>query len=233
MSLLAFLTLGVMSTYLFMGRNLERLMSTQQQGVKSRRLIRQFTQDVGSAMELSPSSSATYLEFTVPTQRALANCVTTLAGTTVTCASTTGLVVGQWLTADGLAYGTSVTSIVNATTFVVSTPATASLGGATIQVVAPVRYTYSTANATLQRTYNGTNDPVQPLLANIDAAVTSPANGFGYFNQDGVSVAPSSPFLKQVEFAFTTASGSRSIGTRTSYSIISPRVILRNKPIIQ
>lgn len=233
MSLLGFLTLGVMSTYLFMGRNLERLMSTQQQGTKARRLTRQFTQDARSAMEFSPSSTSTLVEFTVPTQRSLSNCTTTLGGTTVTCASTTGLTAGQRLAADGLAYGTTVASVVNSTTFVISSAATASRGGVTVYVVIPVRYTYSAANATLQRMYNGANDPVQPLLTNIDASVTTPANGFGYFSQEGVAVSPGSPFLKQVEFVFTTASGNLSIGTKTSYTIVSPRVILRNKPIIR
>lgn len=233
MSLLAFLTLGVMSTYLFVGRNLERLMSTQQQGVKARRVIRQFTQDVGSALAFSPSSSSTYLEFAVPTQQVLSNCTTTSGSTTVTCASTSGLSAGQVLSSPALAYGTVVTSVTNATTFVASSAATATMGGGTIYVVIPVRYTYSTANATLQRNYNGIDDPTLPLLTNIDATVTSPANGFAYYNQDSVTVSASSPFLKQVEFAFTTASGNQAIGTRSSYTIVSPRVIVRNKPVLQ
>lgn len=233
MSLLAFLTLGVMSTYLFVGRNLERLMSTQQQGVKARRVIRQFTQDVGSAMTFSSSSSSTYLEFAVPAQLVLSACTTTLGSTTVTCASTTGLLAGHVLAGPGIPYGTVVASITNATTFVVSSSATATLGGSTLYVVIPVRYTYSTANATLQRNYNGVNDPTLPLLTSIDATVTSPANGFAYYDQEGVTVSPTSPFLKQVEFAFTTVSGNQAIGTRTSYTIVSPRVIVRNKPILQ
>ena len=239
MSLLAFLTLGVMSTYLFVGRNLERLMSTQQQGVKARRLIRQFTQDASSALSIAstsgPALSSSYLEFTVPTPLALANCTTTLASQTVTCTSTTGLAATHALTGSGVPNGTVVSSVTDGTTFVMSIKATATASGLTINAVVPVtvKYTYSSANATLVRNYNGVDNPTLPLLSNIDTTVVSPVNGFAFYNQEGVTVSPSSPFLKQVEFAFTTASGNAAIGLRTSYTIVSPRVILRNKPILQ
>ncbi len=239
MSLLAFLTLGVMSTYLFVGKNLERLMSTQQQGVKARRVIRQFTQDVGSALSIASTSgtalSSSYLEFTVPTQLALANCTTTSASKTVTCTSTTGLAATYALTGAGIPDGTVVSSVTNGTTFVMSIAATATASGVALNAVVPVtvKYTYSSANATLVRNYNGVDNPTLPLLSNIDTTVASPANGFAYYNQDGVTVSPTSPFLKQIEFAFTTASGNVALGLRTSYTIVSPRVILRNKPILR
>ena len=52
--------------------------------------------------------------------------VTTNATTTVTTASTTGLAVGQAITGTGIPAGATISSITNATTFVISTAATAS-----------------------------------------------------------------------------------------------------------
>lgn len=62
---------------------------------------------------------------------------TTNTSTTVTVASTTGLLVGMVLTATGITAGTTVASITNATTFVLSAAATATGAGLSIYATTP------------------------------------------------------------------------------------------------
>ena len=52
------LALGVISAYLFLGRNFTRLGNTQVQDVKARRALFYFTQDVSSASSLTSATSA-------------------------------------------------------------------------------------------------------------------------------------------------------------------------------
>ena len=59
------------------------------------------------------------------------NCVTT-SSTTVTCTSTSGLAAGMPLAGTGLAYGTTVASVTNGTTFVLSTAPTTPGSGITL-----------------------------------------------------------------------------------------------------
>src|SRR5258708_7184805 len=84
-SLMLFLSLGVITAYLFLGRNFTRLASTQQQDVKARRALFQFAQDVGKAISFT-STTTSNLTFTTPIT--LSGCSTTAASATVTCAST-------------------------------------------------------------------------------------------------------------------------------------------------
>jgi type II secretory pathway pseudopilin PulG len=91
MTLLAILSLAVITAYLFMGRNLERLGMTQQQDVAARRLLWQFTQDVGSANDFTSITSSN-LTFTVPTAGANATIsyVYTTGNSTLTRTDATG-----------------------------------------------------------------------------------------------------------------------------------------------
>ncbi len=57
-SLLAIVLAGVLAAYLFVGRNLTRLVNLQQQEVQSRRALRTFTQDVSAAISLSTGTSS-------------------------------------------------------------------------------------------------------------------------------------------------------------------------------
>ena len=65
-SLLAVVLAGVLAAYLFVGRNLTRLVNLQQQEVESRRVLRQFTQDVSAAMSLTTAISSPQLTLTKP-----------------------------------------------------------------------------------------------------------------------------------------------------------------------
>jgi prepilin-type N-terminal cleavage/methylation domain-containing protein len=64
--LLAIVLVGVLAAYLFVARNLTRLVNTQQQEVESRRTLRTFTQDVSAAIQLTTATSS-QLVFTKPT----------------------------------------------------------------------------------------------------------------------------------------------------------------------
>lgn len=57
---------GIMSAYLFVGRNLTRLVNFQRQEVESRRTLRQFTQDLSAAIQLTTATSSA-IALTKPT----------------------------------------------------------------------------------------------------------------------------------------------------------------------
>ncbi len=235
MSLLAFLLLGVMSTYIFVARNLERLMTTQKQDVRGRRALRQFTLDASAATAFTYTANATTtnLTFTVPSAITLANCTMTSGSATVTCTSTSGLTAGLAIVGTGVQPSATVSSVTNATTLLMSATASSSGTGRTISAAttSTVSYVYdtSTSNASFSRIANGITTL---LLDSINTGATTPANGFAFYDQNGNSMASSSPLVKQVEFSFTTYAGTATSGTQSSYVLVSPRVILRNKPLL-
>lgn len=158
-SLLAVVLAGVLAAYLFVGRNLTRLVNVQHQEIESRRTLRTFTQDLSAAIQLSTATD-TNLTLTKPAA----------AGGTVT-----------------------------------------------------VSYTYSSANRTLVRTEAGANNT---LLSGLTTFTIT------YYNESGSVVTASPQSVKAVEFAFASATGSAASGTQASYTTVSPRVLLRNKPAL-
>lgn len=228
-SLMLVLGLGVISAYLFLGRNFTRLGNTQQQDVKARRALFYFTQDVSSATAFTSTVSAN-LTMTVPATFALANCATTSGSKNVTCTSTTGLSAGLTVSGSGIPTDTTVTSVTNGTTFVLSANANATTAGQVITAYtsSTVSYLYDSSSGTLSRVAGGVTTT---LLTDIDSTATTPANGFVYYNQSGTAVTAAAS-VKSVEFAFTTKVGTANIGTQSSYRIVSPRVIARNKQFL-
>jgi prepilin-type N-terminal cleavage/methylation domain-containing protein len=65
-SLFGIVATAIFAAYLFMGRNLTRLVSSQQQQVEARRTLRTFTQDLSAAISVSTASSS-QIVFTKPT----------------------------------------------------------------------------------------------------------------------------------------------------------------------
>ena len=65
----------------------------------------------------------------------LTNCATTYGSTTVTCASTTGLTTGLAVVGYGVSNGARVTSVTNATQFVISIAAIATTTGKSFNAV--------------------------------------------------------------------------------------------------
>ncbi|HZQ36309.1 MAG TPA: prepilin-type N-terminal cleavage/methylation domain-containing protein [Dehalococcoidia bacterium] len=151
---------GVLAAYLFIGRNLTRLINLQQQDVQSRRTLRRFTQDLSAAISLSTATTS-QLVFTKPT----------------------------------------------------------SSGNVTIT------YTYTAGgNGTLSRN-DGTT--TQTLLSNVTSFTVN------YYNESGTAVTSSPQSVKSAEIVFTSAVGTAAAGTLASFSTVSPRVVLRNKPALQ
>jgi prepilin-type N-terminal cleavage/methylation domain-containing protein len=158
-SLAAILAVAVLSAYLFLGRNLTRLVNFQEQEVESRRFLRYFTTEVSAAISLT-TATATTLTFTMPT-------------------------------------GSGNTT---------------------------VSYVYTSGNSTVTRTAGGTSLPMATGLT---------AFTFTYYNEGNTAVSGSPQSVKSVEFAYTSASGSQASGTQASYRTVSPRVLLRNKQVLQ
>src|SRR5687767_5062228 len=65
-SAMAIVFAGIFAAYLFVGRNLTRLVNFQRQEVESRRALRQFTQDLSAAINLTTATS-TQIALTKPT----------------------------------------------------------------------------------------------------------------------------------------------------------------------
>ena len=232
--ILAFISLGVLSAYLFMARNLERLMKTQEQDRKSRTALFYFTQDVGSAVAVTTATS-TNLTVMVPSMLTLGNCSTTLGSATITCTSTASLVgpftssATKWsISGLGIPSSATISSVTNATTLVMSTAATATGAGLTLSVAKPmaVSYVWDSAAGTLTRTDQ--NGVAATLLRNIVVGAANPSNGFVYYTASGTAVTGSTLSIKSAEFAFTTTAGLATSGTAVSYVTDAPRVVTRN-----
>jgi len=158
-SISALVFAGVLAAYLFLGRNLTRLVNFQEQEVESRRTLRQMTDDVSTAIQLTTATSSA-LALTKPTS-----------------------------------------------------------GGTT-----SVSYTYSAGNGTLTRTDAVGTQTILTGLTNFTIT---------YFNESGTAITSSPQSVKAVEFSYSTASGTSASGTRATATTVSPRVILRNKPVLE
>ncbi|MBI5770495.1 MAG: prepilin-type N-terminal cleavage/methylation domain-containing protein [Verrucomicrobia bacterium] len=227
LSLGAIVIAGIFAAYLFLGRNLTRMVNIQQQEVKSRRALKMFTQDLSSAIQLTTSTDS-QIVVTTPVGVTLTGAATTSGNTTVTCSSTSALTTGASISGSGIPSGVTVSSITNGTTFVISSNATATASGLVLSAIVTTSVTYiytagGDGSGTLTRTDSaGTTT----LLTNLSAF------DFSYYNESGTAVSSSPQSVKSVEFTFTSAVGTSSVGTRASYTTVSPRVVLRNKPAL-
>jgi prepilin-type N-terminal cleavage/methylation domain-containing protein len=161
---------GVLAAYIFLGRNLARLVNSQHQQVQSRRTLVMFTKDLSTASVLSTATTSQIL-LTKPVSSGNA---------TVTY------------------------------TYTAPSPATA-------------------ANGTLVRTE--TLPSASPTTLTILSGLTSFT--FSYYNGGGTAVTSSPQSVKTVEFSFASAAGSATNSTRTTFNSVSPRVVLRNKAVLQ
>ncbi|MEX2045175.1 MAG: prepilin-type N-terminal cleavage/methylation domain-containing protein [Opitutus sp.] len=87
-----------------------------------------------------------------------------------------------------------------------------------------VTYEYSSGGGTLARTQGGNT---QTLVSQITAG----SFAFSYYNESGSTVSTLQS-IKSVEMSFSTTFGSSNAGTRASYTTVSPRIVLRNKPAL-
>jgi hypothetical protein len=87
-----------------------------------------------------------------------------------------------------------------------------------------VSYSYDASTGTLTRTDTAGS---VVLLNNLTAL------DFNYFNKSGGSVASGPLSVKEVELTFSSALGAATSGTQARYSAVSPRLVLRNKTLLQ
>lgn len=89
-----------------------------------------------------------------------------------------------------------------------------------------VTYTYTpaTSGGTFTRAENAAT---LTLLSNLSSLTLT------YFNEAGSTVSSGTQSIKSVELAFTSNVGDANNNTRSSYSSVSPRVLLRNKQLLQ
>lgn len=95
--LLAIVLLAVLSAYLFVARNLTRLVNSQHQEVESRRTLRTFTQDLSAAIQLSTATTS-HLAFTKPTGGAATSVTYLYSAANGTLVRTEGTVTQTLLT---------------------------------------------------------------------------------------------------------------------------------------
>jgi hypothetical protein len=93
-----------------------------------------------------------------------------------------------------------------------------------------ISYVYTTGNSTLTRTDSA---GAISILKNID---TSATNTFIYYDGSATTLTQplaSAASVKQIGFTFTTKAGNATVGTQSSYVIVSPRVVVRNKDLLK
>lgn len=166
MSLAFIVIAGILSAYLFMGRNLTRMVNLQQQEVQNRRVLQQFTTDVSSAIR---ATTATDAQMVLAVQTASAD-PDTVTYTYTAGASNTGTLTRT------------------------STP----FGGA------------------------GTTRTLLTGLSAFD---------FNFFTEGGTATTALQS-IKSAQFSFTSAFGTAASGTQASYTTVSARVLMRNKPAL-
>lgn len=105
-----------------------------------------------------------------------------------------------------------------------ATESTLTLTKTTAGANVTVSYVYSSAAGTLSRT-QGT--ATQKLLTGLTACTIT------YYNPGGSVVTSSISSVKAAELSFSTSVGTAKSGTAAKYATVSPRVVMRNKPVLQ
>ena len=190
MSLSLILCAGILAAYLFIGRNLTRLVNLQQQEVKTRHALRVFSQDISVATQLNSATS-------------------TINASGVTTAAT---------------FVAVIPTVIDSTT-------------GNITSTANVTYTYTSGSGKLTRVRSDTADTTTILTGitsfTINYFTTSDVTSGVVFTTNA-STSPSlfnpttAVSVKAVQFQFTTQLGSSASGTLEAYTVLSPRVLLRN-----
>jgi prepilin-type N-terminal cleavage/methylation domain-containing protein len=298
MSLLAIICTAVISAYLFLGRNLTRLVNVQQQQVQSRRALRVFTQDLSAAIQLTTMTS-TQIALSKPAGSGTATVTFRYANAPATdrpmSIMVNGTVVNSNLSFPSTGAWTTwaTTSIVvnlNPGSNTIRATATTANGGPNVDKIdvtsgssSPVSYqgedaTFgNSAFENINAGYTGTGYAnyanatgsfvqwtVNQATATVSYAYTAPspstaANGtlirtetippaaattqtllsgltaftFNFYDVGGNAITSNPQNVKTAELSFTSAVGTAAIGTQASYVTVSPRVLVRNKGILQ
>lgn len=87
-----------------------------------------------------------------------------------------------------------------------------------------VSYVYSSTAGTLTRTDSSGSTVLLTNLTKLD---------FNYFNKAGTSITSLPISVKEVELTFSTALGDSANGTQSRFTSVTPRLVLRNKTLLQ
>jgi len=106
----------------------------------------------------------------------------------------------------------------------------------TATVITTVTYTYTPCAAgantgTLTRTEATTTPTPTSTTTTLISNLTTATGGFAYYDEAGNATA-TVQLIKSVELTFTSSAGTAGTGTLAAYSMVSPRVLLRNKPTL-
>gem|GEM_PF-4424692 len=87
-----------------------------------------------------------------------------------------------------------------------------------------VTYSYNSTFGTLTRTDATGSTTLLSNLTKFD---------LNYFNKAGNAITSSTVSVKEIELTFSSALGTSASGTQSQYTAVSPRLILRNKALLQ
>ena len=87
-----------------------------------------------------------------------------------------------------------------------------------------ISYNYSSATGNLVRTEGAAS---QTLLTGLTTFALS------YYSEAGATITSGPQGVKSVELTFASANGTVTSGTEARYQMVSPRVVLRNTPLLQ
>lgn len=91
--------------------------------------------------------------------------------------------------------------------------------------ISEVIYTFNSVSGQLTRTPPGSATQTIMLNGLVSFA-------FGYFDSYGITTSNPNA-VKQINITYTTSSGSAIAGSFAHFNVVSPRVILKNKPYLQ
>ena len=97
-------------------------------------------------------------------------------------------------------------------------------------------YTVSNGIGILKRTANpasAAEDVSDSSLPQAQILGNLTAFSFNFYGSDGAALSTLTSPIKAVEFIYSTSTGAAANGTLSSYSVVSPRIILRNKPYLE
>lgn len=205
-SLAAAIMAAVLSSYIFLARNLARLANQQIVETESRRALDYFAQDVQAASEITGTPSASNLVLTVPGAK---------GANTITYYYNSNMLTSSDQTDDVVINGTTVKMSRQALTRCV-------YDGTTVSSQTLLR-NISDDDATTT---------VDLYLRYFDAANNPYDNGSAPYTT--ATTTYSLKGIKQVSLFCSVQLGNAANGTRTrTYPIASGRVVLRNRPLLQ
>lgn len=255
---------GILSGFTFLGRNLTRLVNSQEQDARSRRAVYLFSQDISGAIQISEASSSKVVVVlpTNPPAGVRSGRIDSFMGSTFTSASagwTANLVnlTSPWLVriTSGRANGRLMKIAANtATTLSVTeiNPVTLSEGPVDLSSLGLVAGTdtFELANAVTYTYVPPTpENPATGKLTRVDGVKSAELFTnlslltFTYYNQAGTLLTLATgeadltksglQSVKEIELSFATAVGNLAGGTQSTFTGKSPRLALRNRPLLQ